>query len=376
RYNDVFGAGWHFASPELAAARDPQVMKPEFKGFDLLNVRYSEWFAASLPSSIRYGEARFAAQDTGVIVPPRQTQTLHAHALPANRLTLVTILVNAAARKTGEPFARMKLFRADDSAIERTLQVGLDSADFSFGHKDANIRHQSAQLFDILPGNAAHRFWMQHSFDTTMIDRLEIENLTEDVTIYLTRASLYDESKAAIQALAPRLPDWRKVYDHDGVQLYENPRVLPRVWLTDRVRHVTPAEALQAVRGAISFDPRAETLLERDATPAFDERFQQRPQARITNYSAHRLTIETEADANALLTISERYASGWRATIDGQTTPVLLANYFLRGIYVPKGKHRIEMHYAAPAAWRGLWISLSAALIFGILLRLARKRAW
>ncbi len=366
RYNEVFGPGWYFTTPELAAPRDPQIVKPAFKGFDLLNVRYAEWFAASLPSSLQRGDVRFAAQDTGTVVLPHQTQTLHAHALLANRLSLVTTLANSAARRTGEPFARLRLIRADGTAIERTLQVGVDSADFSFG-KATNIQHREAALFDILPDNGAHRYWMKHEFDTAVIDRLEIENLTDEVTIYLSRASLYEEGKTTVQALAPRLAGWRKVYDQDGAQLYENPNALPRVWLTDRVRQVTASEALQAVRGETPFDPRAETLLEKLSDrelPSLSERFKQAPQARVTSYAANRLTIETEADAPALLTLSERYAPGWRATLDGQPVPILLANYLLRGVTVPAGKHRVEMHYAAPAARRGLWISLGALLVF------------
>ena len=105
----------------------------------------------------------------------------------------------------------------------------------------------------------------------------------------------------------------------------------------------------------------------------FKQSFKSLAQARITSYAANRLTIETEADAAALLTISERYAAGWRATLDGQATRIFLTDYFLRGVYVPAGKHRIEMHYAAPAARRGLWISVAALFVFALCLFAAHR---
>ena len=319
-----------------------------------------------------------AAQDGGVAILPNQTQTLYAHAEPADVLSLVTSLDNATGYATGQAFAQVEIHATNGAVQRRTLTVGIDSAVWNYERTEikADLKHRRAELFDTLPrqDTPANRYWTRIPLNAAaIIDRVTIANLTPEVTIYLSRASLYGSASPEVQLLTPRLPGWRKVYDFDHAQIYENPRFMPRVWLTDQVRAVTPNEALRAIRGETPFDPRTETLLE-SAAVMLTQRFTQPPQAHIKNYSANHLTIETNADAPSLLNVSERYAPGWTATLDGKPTKIYQANYLLRGVALPAGQHRVEMRYTASAARRGWWISLATGLAFCGVLAFARKK--
>lgn len=73
---------------------------------------------------------------------------------------------------------------------------------------------------------------------------------------------------------------------------------------------------------------------------------------RLTEYRPNHLTYEYEASEDAVALFSEiYYDKGWTARVDGEVTPAFRANYVLRGMQLPAGKHTVEWHFRAPA-WR------------------------
>jgi uncharacterized membrane protein YfhO len=65
-----------------------------------------------------------------------------------------------------------------------------------------------------------------------------------------------------------------------------------------------------------------------------------------------------ETDHPALLLLSEIYYPAWKASIDGKPAKVQCANYALRAISVPPGKHTIICKYSDHSFKRGLLISI------------------
>jgi uncharacterized membrane protein YfhO len=60
--------------------------------------------------------------------------------------------------------------------------------------------------------------------------------------------------------------------------------------------------------------------------------------------------------------LSEVYYPGWRASLDGQETEVLRANYAFRALYLPAGDHQVRLVFA-PLSWRvGLVLSLASMI--------------
>ncbi|MEM7299162.1 MAG: YfhO family protein, partial [Bacteroidota bacterium] len=59
------------------------------------------------------------------------------------------------------------------------------------------------------------------------------------------------------------------------------------------------------------------------------------------------LIYDIDAAGNAFAVFSEiYYPNGWTATIDGEEVEIIQANYVLRALEIPEGKHRVEFRYA------------------------------
>ena len=74
-----------------------------------------------------------------------------------------------------------------------------------------------------------------------------------------------------------------------------------------------------------------------------------------------------------MLVLSERDYPGWSATVDGQATKVLRADYVLRAIYLPAGRHEVALSFEPPGFALGVeWAGRAlAAALFLVALRLA-----
>ena len=68
--------------------------------------------------------------------------------------------------------------------------------------------------------------------------------------------------------------------------------------------------------------------------------------AKLTAYEANRAAYEVESARGGLVVFSEVYYPGWTATIDGQPAEVGRANYVLRALNVPAGKHEVVFTFA------------------------------
>ncbi len=91
---------------------------------------------------------------------------------------------------------------------------------------------------------------------------------------------------------------------------------------------------------------------------------------RLTAYQPNHLKYEYEASEPAVALFSEiYYDKGWRAYVDGKESPYFRANYVLRAMQLPAGRHTVEWRFRAPA-WRtveGVTLVCSLLILGGCL---------
>ncbi|MDP4278585.1 MAG: YfhO family protein [Bacteroidota bacterium] len=93
---------------------------------------------------------------------------------------------------------------------------------------------------------------------------------------------------------------------------------------------------------------------------------------KLISYAPNKLSYQTNTTKEQLAVFSEiYYADGWQATIDGKEVPHFRANYILRAMVVPAGKHTIEFRFEPKSFYRSETISVIAAVVLFLLIAAA-----
>ena len=100
----------------------------------------------------------------------------------------------------------------------------------------------------------------------------------------------------------------------------------------------------------------------------------------LTAYEANALSFESESKADGVAVFSDIYYPGWTCTIDGPAVDIHRADYVLRAVAIPAGKHKIEfrfdpqsVHTTETIAYVALAL-LAAAVLLGLVSLVLRKR--
>ncbi len=101
---------------------------------------------------------------------------------------------------------------------------------------------------------------------------------------------------------------------------------------------------------------------------------------RLTEYRPNRLVYEYDAPEGGVAVFSEIfYDKGWKAYVDGREMPYFRADYVLRAMSLPAGRHTVEWKFRAPA-WglvEGVTLAGSVVILLGALAALVwAVRGW
>ncbi len=84
----------------------------------------------------------------------------------------------------------------------------------------------------------------------------------------------------------------------------------------------------------------------------------------LVEYKPNYLKYSAEASQNRLAVFSEiYYPYGWKSFVDGKETPHVRANYTLRAMVIPAGKHTIEFRFEPKSLKTGQLVSLVGSIL-------------
>ena len=123
-----------------------------------------------------------------------------------------------------------------------------------------------------------------------------------------------------------------------------NPFARGNAWFVNDVKYVNSAnEEIEAIH---ELDPAHQAVV--------DKKFQEaiQPMAsdstatiQLVAYEPNYLKYEVNSEKGGTVVFSEIYYPGWQSTVDGQPVPHGRANYILRAMNVPAGKHTVEFTF-------------------------------
>ncbi|WP_294618893.1 YfhO family protein [uncultured Bacteroides sp.] len=160
-----------------------------------------------------------------------------------------------------------------------------------------------------------------------------------------------------------------------------NPYAYGNAWFVRNVQYVNTAnEEIDALRSVLPTETAVVDIRFKDVLKGTAEAHKDSLSTiRLTSYEPNRLVYETENTGDGIAVFSEiYYPDGWQATIDGQPAGLARADYVLRTLYVPAGKHTIEMRFDPKSlhVTEGIAYGALALLVIGTaaILLMARKK--
>jgi hypothetical protein len=144
-----------------------------------------------------------------------------------------------------------------------------------------------------------------------------------------------------------------------------NTHALGNAWLVKSVKAVDNAD--QEVSAIKSFDPKSTAIVNNSFTKSL-EGFSSgsgEGEIKLTEYQPNYLKYDATVTSGPQLAVFSEiyYPKGWKSFIDGKETPHIQADYVLRAMVVPTGKHQIEFKFEPSSYFVGNKVSLASSIL-------------
>ncbi len=160
-------------------------------------------------------------------------------------------------------------------------------------------------------------------------------------------------------------PGWTRLAQGRGADLLENAQALPRAFVPsaiyyepDRTRRIAALQIITDFRawGVVGSKPPSASSHATENGPGSVE---------VISYHPQSMTLEVEAERDAIVGTSVTAWSGWKARLDGLAAEPLSYNHAFLAFRVPAGRHRLELRYRPDGFVAGAVVSLAtlAALL-------------
>lgn len=128
----------------------------------------------------------------------------------------------------------------------------------------------------------------------------------------------------------------------------QNPNALGNAWFVDRLQYVQNAN--EELDGLNKFNPKEVAIIDQKFASVLGDESKvsadSTAQVSLLTYEPNSLKYELNSAKGGVVVFSEIYYPGWEATLDGQNVEIGRADYVLRAVKVPAGKHQLEMTFS------------------------------
>lgn len=153
----------------------------------------------------------------------------------------------------------------------------------------------------------------------------------------------------------------------DGFGLFRQPGALPPAFLVHCWTWLSEEATIDrlASMGSAAFE--REVVLQSPAggapRPGPSGECEPAREAALELYEPERVVLSASTDRESMLVLTDTWDPGWRATVDGEATPILRADHALRAIRLGPGEHRIVLTFEPAWLIPGAVASLLAVAV-------------
>lgn len=160
------------------------------------------------------------------------------------------------------------------------------------------------------------------------------------------------------------------IVENEGeVMAQNNPEAYGNAWFVDHIQFVDSAN--DEIRALDSINPRKTAVINTEFKALFEKTdFENHPEDEITlkSHEAGKLVYEYTLKEDRVAIFSENYyPHGWKIDVDGEKVDMAQANYVLRAVELPKGKHTVTFEFDPDIVRIGSTITLSTGVLLGLL---------
>lgn len=158
----------------------------------------------------------------------------------------------------------------------------------------------------------------------------------------------------------------------------QNPDACGNAWFVNEIKYVANADS--EMNALSTFNPKNTVIVDErfkseiaEFTPSFDST----ASIKLTKYNPMQLDFESNASSDQFAVFSDVYYSkGWNVYVDGVKSNYIRANYLLRAMKVPAGKHQIVFKFEPVAYNTGEKIALASSLLLILLVGFGGYKAF
>ena len=158
---------------------------------------------------------------------------------------------------------------------------------------------------------------------------------------------------------------YRFVHEVGDKKIYENLKVLPRVYVASDYRLIGEPAEIRRELTSPQFDPLDTVVLEKepDLVQWVSSGGSKYADAKIREYEPERVVIDVNQDEGGFVVLSDLCYPGWKAFVDGAEVPVYRANYMFRAVAVPPGERVVTFLYEPRSFRVGAILSISTLIV-------------
>ena len=227
----------------------------------------------------------------------------------------------------------------------------------------SQVTNNEPMYYGIETATGYHAVMLSHY--EKMLESVNFQNPVLDLMnakyLMLPKDPEFDFRNAQPQSARDYLMKRFELVSDDKMYFYRNRTALPRAFLVNKMYRAPSVEDAYNVIVDPTFNPREGAVVvedpEKGATmdPAVDLSTQK---VTIPAHTSDSFEMYVDAPGDSFLVVSEVWYPGWRAYIDGREAKIYRTDYFMRGLFMPKGSHKVTMVFDPPLFKLGGILSL------------------